>query len=312
MAGISSKAIGGLENKKKYNGIEFDNDLGINTYEAFYRDLDPQIGRWWQIDPKIEEEQESFSPYSSMLNNPIRYDDPKGDCPFCAVVGAGIGAVVGGAIEAGVQLYKNGRVDNWSSVGGAAVQGGITGGVAGLTGGASLLVTVSANAGANVVGGAVNRAIQGKGTTLSDVVVDGSLGGSLAAAGKGAGVLVKNGLDKLSNSSKGVLGEAVTEIKYAARGYRSTGKAVVETGGTTPTGRVQVARYDHNMENVFTGKKLTVESKFNASDLTNNQKAAQGNVTTSGGLIVDRTTSLQLGNATQSIVTGSSGQVKND
>jgi hypothetical protein len=41
MAGISDKAAGGLENKKKYNGIEFDNDLDLNEYEANLRDLDP-------------------------------------------------------------------------------------------------------------------------------------------------------------------------------------------------------------------------------------------------------------------------------
>ena len=67
MVGISSKAAGGLENKKKYNGIEFDTDLDLNLYEAFYRDLDPQTGRFLQIDPKTEG-QETESPYSSMAS----------------------------------------------------------------------------------------------------------------------------------------------------------------------------------------------------------------------------------------------------
>ncbi len=78
MAGISSKAAGGVENKKKYNGIELDEDLGIEEYEAYYRNLDPQTGRWWQIDPKLED-QESLSPYQSMANDPIRNSDPLGD-----------------------------------------------------------------------------------------------------------------------------------------------------------------------------------------------------------------------------------------
>ena len=82
MAGISSKAanFGQPENKKKYNGIEFDNDLDLNTYEAFFRELDPQIARWWQIDPKIDN-MEAWSPYASNYDNPIRYDDPLGDEP---------------------------------------------------------------------------------------------------------------------------------------------------------------------------------------------------------------------------------------
>ena len=81
MAGISSKAVGSLTNRKKYNGIEFDEDFDLNTYEAFYRNLDPQTGRWWQIDPKIEDDQSSLSPYSSMANDPILKSDPLGDEP---------------------------------------------------------------------------------------------------------------------------------------------------------------------------------------------------------------------------------------
>lgn len=82
MAGISSRALNTdyAENKKKYNGIEFDNDLDLNAYEANFRDLDPQIGRWWQIDPKIEH-MEEWSPFASNYDNPIRFNDPLGDAP---------------------------------------------------------------------------------------------------------------------------------------------------------------------------------------------------------------------------------------
>lgn len=78
MAGISSKALSKLENKNKFNGIEFNSDLDINMYDAFYRNLDPQIGRFWQIDPKIES-MEAWSPNAATQNNPIRYADPLGD-----------------------------------------------------------------------------------------------------------------------------------------------------------------------------------------------------------------------------------------
>jgi RHS repeat-associated protein len=77
MAGISSKALtGAVENKCKFNEIEQSTDLGLNQYDAFYRNLDPQIGRFWQIDPKAIDE---ISPYASMLNNPITHCDPLGD-----------------------------------------------------------------------------------------------------------------------------------------------------------------------------------------------------------------------------------------
>lgn len=80
MAGISSKALkpGTVKNDIKYNGIKFEDDLGLGIYDAKFRELDPQIGRWWQIDPKIEN-MEMWSPYASNYDDPIRYSDPLGD-----------------------------------------------------------------------------------------------------------------------------------------------------------------------------------------------------------------------------------------
>jgi RHS repeat-associated protein len=78
MAGISSKAAGKLENKRKFNGIEYENSFDLNIGEAFFRTHDPQIGRWWQIDPKGEKYL-NLSPYSAMGNNPISIKDPLGD-----------------------------------------------------------------------------------------------------------------------------------------------------------------------------------------------------------------------------------------
>src|SRR6187551_734481 len=81
MEGISSKALefGSPQNKKKFNGIEETRDLDLNQYDAFYRNADPQIGRWWQIDPKVELNQESITPYCLMGNNPVTIVDPLGD-----------------------------------------------------------------------------------------------------------------------------------------------------------------------------------------------------------------------------------------
>ena len=83
MAGISRNALKGKqysENRKKYNGIDFSEDLNLHQYDAFHRTLDPQIGRWKQIDPKIDH-MESWSPYVSNYDNPIRYSDSLGDWP---------------------------------------------------------------------------------------------------------------------------------------------------------------------------------------------------------------------------------------
>jgi RHS repeat-associated protein len=74
--GISSRAAGKVENKKRFNGIEQTTDLDLNQYDAFFRTMDPQVGRWWQLDPKPNK---SESPYAAMSNNPVLYNDFLGD-----------------------------------------------------------------------------------------------------------------------------------------------------------------------------------------------------------------------------------------
>lgn len=64
------------ENKYKFNDIEQNTDFDLNMYDAFYRNFNPHIGRWWQIDPKPTE---WVSLYSAMGNNPVLKNDPLGD-----------------------------------------------------------------------------------------------------------------------------------------------------------------------------------------------------------------------------------------
>ncbi|MCB0716653.1 MAG: hypothetical protein KDC06_11655 [Chitinophagaceae bacterium] len=78
MSGISSKAAGMVPNKMKWNaGTELNTGLDINLYETNFRGLDPQLGRFWQIDPLSEFAYDN-SPYVFGSNNPISINDPTG------------------------------------------------------------------------------------------------------------------------------------------------------------------------------------------------------------------------------------------
>jgi len=61
-----------------YQGSEKDDEVKGqgNSYTTQFRQLDPRVGRWLTIDPVTQPWQ---SPYTSMDNNPIWFNDPLGD-----------------------------------------------------------------------------------------------------------------------------------------------------------------------------------------------------------------------------------------
>jgi len=69
---------GGANYRYGYQGSEKDNEVkgNGNSYTTYFRQLDPRLGRWLTIDPVTQPWQ---SPYTSMDNSPIRYNDPLGD-----------------------------------------------------------------------------------------------------------------------------------------------------------------------------------------------------------------------------------------
>jgi len=64
-----------LEYKYKYNGKEWQDELGLNMYAMDMRMYDPAIARWTSIDPVTHY---SMSPYVAFDNNPVYWADPSG------------------------------------------------------------------------------------------------------------------------------------------------------------------------------------------------------------------------------------------
>ena len=85
MAGISDKALKTNYSENKYRfdegtelqNKEFADGTGLEMYDAGFRRLDPQLGRFTQIDP-IADNSSALSTYQYADNNPVSAVDPMG------------------------------------------------------------------------------------------------------------------------------------------------------------------------------------------------------------------------------------------
>ncbi|HEY7275501.1 MAG TPA: SpvB/TcaC N-terminal domain-containing protein [Trebonia sp.] len=214
-----------VETPKRYrfSGKERDEESGFAYYGARY--YMPWLGRWASCDPAAPDaapaDPSLAQPYLYVENKPVAATDPDGAAInlIAAVVGAGVGALIGGAMEAGRQYLTTGKVSDWKAVGASAAGGAVSGALAGLTMGASLGVTagLAVAAGTSVAGGAVTRAVKGEQQTVGAVLTDAAIGVATFGLVKGGSTVVKAMRSAFTGAgTKAAVKQAVTSGVSAA------------------------------------------------------------------------------------------------
>jgi len=120
---------------RKYNGKEFVEMHGYDTYDIVWRQYYPAIMRFQTPDPEVENDYD-LSPYTMCGDNMVLHTDPDG-----RVFGVDnlAGAVIGAGLEIGTQMIGHAiageKITNisWGKVGVAAVEGFITDGASNVT-----------------------------------------------------------------------------------------------------------------------------------------------------------------------------------
>jgi len=212
------------DNKIYFTSRRQDVETGLVYMGARY--YDPVIGRFISTDPKQFDEQnpQLFNRYAYANNNPYKYNDPDGRNPI--LIAMGIGALIGGGVNAVTQYTSTGTV-HWGGLGGvidAAGDGMLLGLAGARSGAAQSAETNAAKAGVQILerdGNIVVASFQvakGEARVITEVVRDGDR-------------MILRGTHI---EGEGTLKEALSAAKSFGRDQGA--KSVVIEGGVRTTG----------------------------------------------------------------------------
>jgi RHS repeat-associated protein len=271
LAGLAPPSLGikGLNNYR-FNGKEFQADLGLAWNHQDWRFLDPQILRWHVGDPEIENGQESWTPYSFGYDNAVRYADANGRAPdgpgnppstgtrildnVAGFASAVADDVFGTSLSqynprAGSTSFQDGQTQGHIVVGAAGAYLAASGGAEAVAGG-TIVVGALAAEGASL----------GAATPVAAPAA--ALGGTMVASGllKGAagGWLMNNANRNLHNRTTDENGRVNASTRPARRiGENTNGNSAAST---RPSGH-----YENTHKSTKTYNGVGPESRMNAS-----------------------------------------------
>ncbi len=104
---VSNAVVQGQDYKYKYNGKEYQDELGLNTFDYGFRQYMPDIGRWMSIDP-LAEKFISETPYAYVNNDPLGFSDFDGKDYLIDIIRDKDGNITGIKISATVYIKGDG------------------------------------------------------------------------------------------------------------------------------------------------------------------------------------------------------------
>lgn len=252
-AAAATWAGGGLLFKEGYQpyGVQLNGTAAAYTQGAFAgkkqdavdlvymgaRYYNPQIGRFWSIDPKEADPSDlhSLNRYAYANNNPYKYVDPDGRSPVHLAL-----FFVGMGVDAAVQYSINGSVNltDAAIAGGAAV---VTGGASALfargvvtgtmTAGRAILNTASVGAAAGALSSAAQDAQKGNEVSLPNAAINAVAGAVGAGVGGKAATSTAGKVNNLASSKDGVMNHIGETTRGSNVGTAAAGAGVGEIAG---------------------------------------------------------------------------------
>ncbi|WP_185210780.1 FG-GAP-like repeat-containing protein [Sphingobacterium mizutaii] len=231
--------------RRGYTGHEHLTWFGLVNMNA--RLYDPAMGRFLSPDPYVQmpDFTQNFNRYSYALNNPLIYVDPNGEFFFVPViVGAVIGAYVGGTLANDGQLnplkwdYSSGRT--WGYMFGGAIVGGASGLVGGAIATSGIpFANTAAIAGASLTNSLGTHLYTGG---LTDITIAFGFGsynfstgefGYLGKKGNSAMENIGYGLGALANVSDILIGLQPKGVDLVTEKSDAVGHSAIVKEGTT-------------------------------------------------------------------------------